>query len=154
MELTFRARCWINFVSGWQHWYAYIIITISFIPLLMNRYYDRLLPLFRQFLLLPNRSKMFMNLQANCSTPCFNQFRRYLINTWRFVTFSLSIANSNSEALGAGSSGSAVCISACPTSLTPCTLNSWEKYFLHLTTILCESATKSSFSSFTILHLS
>jgi len=27
-----------------------------------------------------------MNLQANFSTPCFNQFCRYLINTWRFVT--------------------------------------------------------------------
>ena len=35
----------------------------------MNRYYDRLLPLFRQFLLLPNRGNKFMNLQANCSTP-------------------------------------------------------------------------------------
>ena len=40
-----------------------------------------------QFLLLPNRSNKFMNLQANCSTLCFNQFCRYMINTWRFVTF-------------------------------------------------------------------
>ena len=30
----------------------------------MNRYYDRLLPLFRQFLLLPNRSDKLMNLPA------------------------------------------------------------------------------------------
>ena len=37
--------------------------------------------------------------------------------------------------------------------LTPCTMNSWEKYFLHLATILWESATKSPFSSFPILHL-
>ena len=94
-----------------------------------------------------------MNLQANCSTSCFNQLCRYLINTWRFVTFCLSIANSTSEALGLGTSGSAVCVSACPTSLTPCTLNSWEKEFLHLATILWESATRSPFSSFTILHL-
>ena len=117
-----------NFVSGWQKWYAPIIITICFIPLLMNRYYDRLLPLFRQFLLLPNRSSKFMNLQANCSTPYFNQFCWYLIkkpgDLW---LFSLSMASSTSEALGSGTSSSAVCISACPTSLTPCMLNSWEK---------------------------
>ena len=55
----------------------------------MDRYYDRLLPLFRQLLLLPNRNNKFMNLQANCSTSCFNQFCRYLFNTWRFVTFQL-----------------------------------------------------------------
>jgi hypothetical protein len=28
-----------------------------------------------------------MNILADCSTPCFNQFCRYFINTWRFVTF-------------------------------------------------------------------
>ena len=67
--------------------------------------------------------------------------------------FSLWIASSTSEALGSGTGGSAVCISAYPTSITPCTLNSWEKYFLHLSTILRESTTKSPFSSFTILHL-
>ena len=94
-----------------------------------------------------------MNLQVNCSTPCFNQFCQYLVNTWRFVTFQLVDSQLNSEALGSVTSGSDVCISACPTSLTPCTLNSWEKYFLHLATILCESATRSPFSSFTILHL-
>ena len=33
-------------------WYASIIIAICFIPLLVNRYYDWFLPLFRQFLLL------------------------------------------------------------------------------------------------------
>jgi len=59
----------------------------------MNRYYDRLLPLFRQFLLLPNRSSRFMNLQANCSTPCFNQFCQYFINTWWFVTCHILFQN-------------------------------------------------------------
>jgi hypothetical protein len=29
-----------------------------------------------------------------------------------------------------------VCISVCLTSLTPCTLNSWEKWFLHLAKII------------------
>ena len=64
--------------------------------------------------------------------------------------FSFSIASSNSKALGSGTSGSAVCISACLTFLAPCTFNSWEKYFLHPVIILWESATKSPFSSFTI----
>ena len=91
-----------------------------------------------------------MNLQANCSTPCFNQLCSIPGDLW---LFSLSIASSISAALGSGTSGSAVRISACLTSLTPCTLNSWQKYFLHLATILWESATKSPFSSFTILHL-
>jgi hypothetical protein len=43
--------------------------------------YTGLLPLFRQFLLLPNGSNKFMNILADCSTPCFNQFCRYFINT-------------------------------------------------------------------------
>jgi len=85
--------------------------------------------------------------------PRFNQFCRYLINTWRFVTFYPVDSQLNSEALGSGTSGSAVCISAYPSSLTPRTLNSWEKYFLHLATVLWKSATKSPFSSLTILHL-
>ena len=87
-----------------------------------------------------------MNLQVNCSTPYFNQFCWYLIKTCRFVTFELVETSSTSQALGSGTSGSAVCISACPNFLTPCTLNSWEKYFLHLATILWESVT------FLILH--
>ena len=47
----------------------------------MDRYYDRLLPFIRQFLLFPNRNNKFMNLTANCPTPCFNQFCWDLINT-------------------------------------------------------------------------
>ena len=43
-----------NFVCSRQKWYAPIVITLCFIPLLMDGYYDRLLPLFRQFLLIPN----------------------------------------------------------------------------------------------------
>jgi len=65
MELNLRAGCWKNFVSGWQKWYALIIIAVGFISLLMNRYYDRLLPLLRQILLLPNRSNKFMNLMTD-----------------------------------------------------------------------------------------
>ena len=32
-----------------------------------------------------------MNLQANCSTLCFNQFCWYFINTWRFILLVLSL---------------------------------------------------------------
>ena len=55
--------------------------------------------------------------------------------------FSISIAKSTSKALGLGTRGSAVCISVCLTSLTPCTFSSCEKNVLHLTKILWESAT-------------
>ena len=57
--------------------------------------------------------------------------------------FNFSIANSTSKALGPGTNDSAVCISDCLTSLTPCIFNSWEKWFLHLAKILWESVTKS-----------
>ena len=61
MELTLRAECWTNFVRSWQKRYAPIVITVCFIPLLMDGYYDRLLPFFRQFLLIPNRNNKFMD---------------------------------------------------------------------------------------------
>ena len=86
MELTLRAECWIKFIKCLVKRYAPIITKICFIPFLMSRYNDRLLPLFRQFLLLPNRNNKFTNLQANCSTLCFKQFCRYLIETWLIVT--------------------------------------------------------------------
>jgi len=61
------------------------LLQSAFIALLIDRYYDRLLPLLRQFLLIPNRNNKFMNLTENCSTPCFNQFCWHFINTWWFV---------------------------------------------------------------------
>ena len=67
-----------NFVRSWQKRYAPIVITVCFIPLLIDRYYDRLLQFFRQFLLIPNRNNKFMNRTANCHTPCFNQLCRSL----------------------------------------------------------------------------
>jgi len=71
-----------NFVRSWQKRYAPIVITICFIPLLMDRYYYRLLPFFSQFLFIPNRNDKFMDRTMNCPTPCFNQFRWDLVNTW------------------------------------------------------------------------
>ena len=92
----------------------------------------------------------FMDLSVNCSTPCINQsillgFDQYLV----ICLFGFSIGNSISQALGSGTSGSAVCISVCLTSLTLYTSNSWEKWFLHLAIILWVSVTKSPFSSLT-----
>jgi hypothetical protein len=52
-----------------------------------------------------------------------------------FVTY---FSNWHSKAFGSCTSSSAVCISVCLTSLTPCTFNSWEKWFLHLAKILWE----------------
>jgi hypothetical protein len=69
-------------------------------------------------------------------SPCFNQFYWDLISTPDLWLFSFSIAISTSKALRSGTSGSAVCISVCLTSLTPCTFSSWEKCFHYLTLIL------------------
>ena len=119
MELTLTAECWWNFVRGWQKWYAPIITTNCFIPLLIDRDNNRLLPLLRQFLLITNRiNKCMMDLRANCFTPCFNQFGNLCL-------FRFPMAISNSKALGSGNSDSAVS-----------TFSSWEKLFLHLTKIL------------------
>ena len=93
----------------------------------MNRYYDRLLPLFRQVLLLPNRSDKLMNLPAYFPPPALISSAGISSISGDLWLFNLPIANSTSKALGSGTSGYAVCISAYPTSLTPCTLNNWEK---------------------------
>ena len=64
--------------------------------------------------------------------------------------FSSSIAISTSKILSSDTSGSAVCISFCLTSSTPCTFNSWEKWFFHLAKILWEYVTKPPLLSFYI----
>jgi hypothetical protein len=53
----------------------------------INRYNDRLLPLLRQLLLIPDRINKFVGLSAKSSTLCFNQFCRDLSKTWLFVSF-------------------------------------------------------------------
>jgi hypothetical protein len=93
MGLTLREGCWIKFCT----WLAEVLCLYNycnlFFILLLEWYHDRLLPLLRQFLLIPNRINMFMDLRENCSTPCFNKFCWDLINTWWFVPFSFSIVN-------------------------------------------------------------
>ena len=116
-----------HFICSWQKRYAPKVITIWFITLLMYKYYDRLLPFFRQFLLIPISNNKFMDRTTNSSTPCHNQFLWVLTIPGDLWLLSFLIANSNSNSLGSGTSGSAVCISSCLTSLAPCTFNSWEK---------------------------
>ena len=53
----------------------------------------------------------------------------------------------------ASTRGYVVCISVYLTSLSTCTFNSWEKWFPHLPKILSQSATRSPFSSFTMVVL-
>ena len=68
----------LTWPSGWSA----IITTICIIAFLIDRYNDLLLPLLRQFLLIPNRNNKFMDLIANCSAPCLNHFCWDLISTW------------------------------------------------------------------------
>jgi len=46
-----------------------MIITICFIALLIDRYCDRLLPLLRQFLLIPHRNTKFFESHSELSYP-------------------------------------------------------------------------------------
>ena len=88
MELTLTAGCWIKFCTQLAkvicpYNYYSLFCPPSYIQVLSQIIYDRLLPLFRQFLLIPNRNDKFMNLTANCATPCCNKFCWYLINKTR-----------------------------------------------------------------------
>jgi len=64
MELTLTARCWIKFCTQ----LAKVICPYNyynlFITLLIDRYSDRLLPLLRQFLVIPNRINKFADLRG------------------------------------------------------------------------------------------
>ena len=102
--INLESRMLEKFVHSWQKRYAPIVITICFIPLLMDRYYvyDRLLPFFRHFLFIPNRNDKFMDRTTNCSTTRFNQFRWDFSIPGDLWFFSFSIANSTSKALGSG----------------------------------------------------
>ena len=107
-------------------WYAPYTYTIRFIALRTDSCYDQLLPLLRQFLLIPNRINKFKDLRENFSTLCFNHIGIWTIpgDLW---LFNFSVVISSSKALFSRNSGSAVCVSVCLTSLTPRTFDSWER---------------------------
>ena len=152
MELTLTAGFWIIFCIFLVKWYAPVITAICFIVLLIDRHNDQLLPLLRQFLLTPNTNNKSMDPRMNYPTPCLNSVGIWSIPGVLWL-FSFSISNSTSKALGSGTSGSAVRNSACLTSPTARILNSWAKWFLHPANYFWQSATKSPFSSFTIVVL-
>ena len=136
MELTLTAGFWIKFCFSWHKCYASIITTICFITLLIDRYNVWLLPLLRQILLIPNRINKFMDLKVNCFIPALINSAGIWSTPGNLRLCIFQIATSTSKALGSGTSGSAACISVCLTSITPCTLNSWKKWFLHPAKIL------------------
>ena len=79
MELILRAGCWKIFVPSWQKLHAPIINTICSIALLIDKYNDRLLPLLRQFFLIPNR-----NNKLTRDTHLMQQFIYYYKQLYMF----------------------------------------------------------------------
>ena len=108
----------INLESRMLDKILYVVITICFIPLLIDGYYHRLLSFFRQFLLIPNRNNKFINRTTNCPTPALINFPGIWTIPGDLWFFCFPIANSNAKALGSGTSGSTVCISAPQTTVT------------------------------------
>jgi hypothetical protein len=94
-----------------------------------------------------------MYLRIYCFTPCFDQFSRNIISTWGILTFQLSNSNFISTRLGSGTNGSAVCISICLISWTPCTFSTWLKKSFQLFKKFWGFASGLPFSSFIILIL-
>ena len=130
MELTLIAGCWKNFVNSWQKRYSSIITTACFINLPIGRYNDQLLPFLRQFLLIELIS-LWISKQT-VLPPALSNSAGILSIPGDLCLFS----QLKPKALGSGTSGSAVYISACLKSLTLHTFNSWEKWFLHVAKIL------------------
>jgi hypothetical protein len=127
MDLAFREGYWIEFcmkliaVIYHDNFYSH------FHRPSVNWYNNGLLPLIRQFFLIPNRIDEFMVLRHQCFTSYLNHFCQNLITAWQFILFNFAMAVSTSEGLGSDTNSSAVCISVCLTSLTLCTVNKmWE----------------------------
>jgi hypothetical protein len=70
-----------------------------------------------------------MELRTQCFVSCLHKFCWGFVSSYRIIYFEISTAISNSEVLGSGTNGSAVCISVRLKLSTPCTLNIWEKNF-------------------------
>jgi hypothetical protein len=91
-------------------------------------YNNRLLPLIKQFFLIPNSINELFIADSKLSSSCLKQFCRNLIITWQFMLSStLQFAISYSKQLGPGPDSSAVCSSICLTSLILCTCNNLRK---------------------------
>jgi hypothetical protein len=62
-------ECWIELCMSLEKCCSCIITTICCFVFAENRYNDWLVPLIRQFLLIPNRIKEFMGPRPKCPTP-------------------------------------------------------------------------------------
>jgi hypothetical protein len=67
-----------------------IIITVSFVTLFVNWYANRLLPLSRQFFLIPNKINEFV--QTVIFHLLLESFCQNLITTWLLILFNFAIA--------------------------------------------------------------
>ena len=100
MDLTLTAGCWTKFCSWLTKVHASIITTISFIALLINTYRDRLLPLLRQFLLLPKRINKFMTSERIFLHPALNNYTGIWSIRGDLFLFRFSTATSTSKTKG------------------------------------------------------
>jgi len=115
----------------------------------LYRYKNLLIQILRQFLLIPNRSNKFMDIRAKYLISRFKQFCWDLIITWWFVSSELLNSLLQIKITRLRQYWSCCVYFSLPNSITPCTLNSWEKYFLHLTKLLSLYVTRPQFTSFT-----
>ena len=142
-----------HFVCSWQKWYATIITTHCFITLLIDRIIDSFHSSGNSSLFQTELVSLWMSQQTVLPPALISSAGIWSIPGDLLLSFSFSVAFLNSKALSSAKSGYDVYNSVCLTSLTPNTFNSWEKWSLQLAKILWKSATKSPFSSCTILVL-
>jgi membrane protein DedA with SNARE-associated domain len=82
MDLTLREEYWIKYCMKLIAVISPIIIKISVFAVPLNWYNTRLIPLIRQFFLIPNGINEFMDLRPYCFASLLNQFCQNLITTW------------------------------------------------------------------------
>jgi hypothetical protein len=107
-----------------------IIITVSFITLLFGMYNNRLLLLPRKFSLIPNRINESLFSEYNFSLPAWiNSGGIWTVPDYLYPS-NFAVAIPTSKGQGWGTNGSAVCVSICLTSLTPCTFSSLSEVII------------------------
>lgn len=85
----------IHFICIWTSSLAIAVIShnnlCNFTTLLLNWYNNRLIPIIRQFFIIPDRTD-FKELKLPSVTSCSNQFSSNLITTCQYTPFQLSQA--------------------------------------------------------------
>ena len=150
MELTLTAECWTKFCMQLTK----VMCLHNFFNLFYRPSYGQVKRSAPQAISpYSKQNNTFMDLMVNCFTPALIDsagFDQYLV-----ICDLLAFQQPSQPQRHLAQALVALlrCISVCLTSLTLCTFNSGEKWFLHLARILWQSVTKSPFSSFTILVL-